>query len=51
MAGGTGDTAEEIGLFNKYLFSILAPRLYALAAALPEKFGWLKNFLALLSLV
>ncbi len=50
MAGGTGDTAEKIGLFTKDLFADLAPRLHALAAALPEKFGWLKNFLALLGL-
>ena len=51
MAGGAGDTAAEISLFSKDLFPALAPRLHALATALPEKFGWLKNFLALLGLV
>ena len=50
VKGAAGITAAEISLFSKDLFAALAPRLHALATALPEKFGWLKNFLALLGL-
>jgi hypothetical protein len=50
VKGAAGVTAAEIGLVSKDLFAALAPRLHALAATLPEKFGWLKNFLALLGL-
>ncbi|MGY6645613.1 MAG: leucine-rich repeat domain-containing protein [Salinarimonas sp.] len=50
VKGAAGVTAAEISLLNKDLFAVLAPRLHALATALPEKFGWLKNFLALLGL-
>lgn len=50
VKGAAGVTAAEISLLSKDLFAALAPRLHALAASLPEKFGWLVKFLKSLGL-
>jgi Leucine-rich repeat (LRR) protein len=50
VKGAAGATVTEITLLNVDIFANLAPRLHALATSLPEKFGWLKNFLAFLGL-